>query len=122
MEKAIEQKILDRRGEGRLRFVEKTLDRKLATEPGFVSIPTGSMFGKPTFMTGYYHGERDRKGKPLVEFIIEKGKTATVAVDETSMYEATDHEATAASKGRNGLTDDPQDAPTSTTRATRKSE
>lgn len=79
--------------------------RKLATEPGFVSIPTGHMFGKPTYMTGYYHGERDKKGRPLVEFILEKGKTATVSVVESSMYEATEHESDAAAKGRNGLSE-----------------
>lgn len=81
--------------------------RQIATESGFVSVPTGSSFGKPTFMTGWFTGEFNGNGSALVEFIIENDDneypTVKVGVSPYSMYVATDHEIAEAAEGRNGL-------------------
>ena len=80
--------------------------RQLATESGFVSVPTGSAFGKPTFMTGFFTGEFNDNGSAMVEFLLEndnENPTVKVGVSPYSMYVATDHEIAEAAEGRNGL-------------------
>jgi hypothetical protein len=64
------------------------LDRELATKSGFVWIPTGHIFGKPSGMVGYWHGERNADGKPIVEF----ADGEELPVNPNAVYIATDEE------------------------------
>ncbi len=63
------------------------LDRERATAPGFVWIPTGHALGIPSGIVGYWHGERDEKSNPQVEFT-----TGIVSVDASAIFTATDTE------------------------------
>lgn len=65
------------------------ITRKTVTDYGFVAIPTGHAFGVPTFLVGYWDGERDKQERPLITF-----PEGTVALGSkyVKMYEPTEAE------------------------------